>query len=246
MNFDDVSYVGVPEDNECIVNAVQIGKQLDLAPHIIRSWGDEFEEFLYIKKINGRMTYTQKSVAQFEWIKSMRDKGYGLQHIREQLRQKGFTHEDKALGLINPNDVNLMESIKTDLGIEMKNQLTNFLQEFVKAQEKSNIDLVADIKTEVEQTVQEQLEISVDSISKEINEFGNDNKNSTDELKSEIQNRFDDLDKKAEDRDIKLVEKLRDDTKDAKIKALELRIKELEEEQNQPKSLRERIFGKKK
>jgi hypothetical protein len=53
MNFDDVSYVGVPEDDECIVNAVQIGKQLDLPPHIIRSWADEFEEFLYIKKKRG-------------------------------------------------------------------------------------------------------------------------------------------------------------------------------------------------
>ena len=46
MNFDDVSYVGVPDDSECIKNAVQIGKELDIPPHVIRSWADEFEEFL--------------------------------------------------------------------------------------------------------------------------------------------------------------------------------------------------------
>lgn len=170
MNFDDVAYTNVPADKECIVNAVQIGKQLDLPPHIIRTWADDFEDFLYIKKMNGRMTYTQKSVEQFEWIKEMRNKGYGIKHIREQLRQKGFTHEDKTLGLINPNDVNLMESIKTDLGIEMKNQLSNFLQEFLDHQEQSNIDLVASVKTEVEQTVQEQLENSMSGIEKQLQE----------------------------------------------------------------------------
>jgi DNA-binding transcriptional MerR regulator len=231
MNFDDVSYVGVPEDNECIVNAVQIGKQLDLPPHIIRSWADEFEEFLYIKKMNGRMTYTQKSVAQFEWIKSMRDKGYGIKHIRDQLRQKGFTHEDKELGLINPNDVSLLDSIKTDLGIEMKNQLTNFLQEFIKAQEKNNIDLVADIKTEVEQTVQEQIETSMTGIQQELELQREENKKLSEQLSSIQQ-------------EISVTQDL--NSKMDNLKELMEQRKKESEEQIQHQGFFERIFGKKK
>jgi DNA-binding transcriptional MerR regulator len=183
MKFDDVSYIRVPEDNECIVNAVQIGKQLDLPPHIIRSWGDEFEEFLYIKKINGRMTYTQKSVEQFEWIKLMRDKGYGIKHIREQLKLVGFTNKDDALGIINPNDVNLMESIKTEIGIELKNQLNMFLNEFITKQELNNVNLVSDIKTELEQTVQEHLESSMKEINNKLESQIEDNKKLSHQLK---------------------------------------------------------------
>lgn len=184
MKFDDVSYIRVPEDNECIVNAVQIGKQLDLPPHIIRSWGDEFEDFLYIKKINGRMTYTQKAVEQFEWIKAMRDKGYGIKHIREQLKLTGFTHEDNSLGIINPNDVNLMESIKTDIGIELKNQLNVFLTHFLKEQDLVNANLAIDIKTELEQTIQEQLEGSMSEINKKLESQIEENKKISHQFKS--------------------------------------------------------------
>jgi DNA-binding transcriptional MerR regulator len=231
MNFDDVSYVGVPDDNECIVNAVQIGKQLDLPPHIIRSWADEFEEFLYIKKINGRMTYTQKSVEQFEWIKAMRDKGYGIKHIRDQLKLKGFTANGNELGIINPNDVNLMESIKTELGIEMKNQLSSFLKEFLANQEKNNIDLVANIKTEVEQTVQEQLEDSMCSIKKELELQREENKKLSNQLSSIQQ-------------EIAITQDI--NSKMDKLKeSMEQRKKE-SEEQTQHQGFLSRLFNKKK
>jgi DNA-binding transcriptional MerR regulator len=231
MNFDDVSYVGVPEDNECIVNAVQIGKQLDLPPHIIRSWADEFEEFLYIKKINGRMTYTQKSVAQFEWIKAMRDKGYGIKHIKEQWKLKGITDENKELGIITPNDVSLMESIKLELGIEIKNQLSNFLQEFVKSQEKNNIDLVADIKTEVEQTIQEQLEDSMSGIQKELESQREENKKLSEQLNS-IQKEI------AVTQDLNL--------KMDNLKLLMEQRKKESEEEPQHQGFFEKLFGRKK
>lgn len=169
MNFDDVSYVGVPDDSECVVNAVQISKIIDEPPHTIRSWADEFEEFLYIKKMNGRFSYTQKSIGQFELIKKLRrEKNFSIKQIKEQLRIKGFNYENNDSGLINPNDISLMESIKIDLGIEMKNQLANFLSDFFKLQEQNNIDLVTSIKTEVEQTVQDQIEVSMSGIKQEL------------------------------------------------------------------------------
>lgn len=230
MNFDDVSYVGVPDDNECIVNAVQIGKQLDLPPHIIRSWADEFEEFLYIKKINGRMTYTQKSVEQFEWIKAMRDKGYGIKHIRDQLKLKGFTYENNDLGIINPNDINLMESIKTDIGIEVKNQLKDFLSDFIRYQKDNNEKLITQVKTEVEQTVQEQLDNSMAEINEKLQLQVEENKKLSEQLSS-IQ------------KELSVTQEL-NSKMDSLKQSMEQRKKEAEE-QNQHQGLFGKLFGKK-
>jgi hypothetical protein len=83
-----------------------------------------------------------------------------------------------------------------------------------------------------------------ETVTEKMNEFKDDNIKSTNELKKQITNRFDELDRKSEERDLKLVEKLRDDTKDAKIKALELEIEELKSHQHQ--GFFGKIFGKKK
>jgi uncharacterized protein YjaG (DUF416 family) len=86
-----------------------------------------------------------------------------------------------------------------------------------------------------------------ETVTEKMNEFKDDNVKSTNELKKQITNRFGELDRKSEERDIKLVEKLRDDTKDAKIKTLELEIEELKSHQHQGfLSNLGRLFGKKK
>jgi len=232
MNFDDVSYVGVPDDSECIKNAVQIGKELDIPPHVIRSWADEFEEFLYVKKINGRLTYTQKSVDQFEWIKAMRDKGYGIKHIREQLKVKGFT-DNNDLGLINTNDISLMESIRTDVGIEVKNQLKDFLMEFKNLQEQIELQKEESRKIELELVIDEHNQMSEENMKKHIDE-------KILNQSSLIKNEFE----KIKERDVTLVENLRETLKDEKIKALEFEIEQLKNQQ--PKSFIYRIFHLKK
>ena len=255
MNFDDVSYVGVPDDSECIVNAVQIGKVLDLAPHIIRSWADEFEDFLYVKKINGRMTYTEKSIRQFEWIKAMRDKGYGIKHIREQLKIKGFNYDNNDLGIINPNDVNLMESIRTDIGIEVKNQLKEFLKIFMEHQGQNNNELIKSLTSEVEQTVQDQLEDSMIGIQKELEEQKEANqklleqlnevkeelaltKNTSLKVEEQLQDNFDSMSKKIIDENKESLEKLKNEIK-------YVSPEEINKYQEKNKSWISKIFNKK-
>lgn len=231
MNFDDVSYVSVPEDEECLVNAVQISKQIDEPPHTIRSWADEFEEFLYIKKINGRFSYTQKSIEQFELIKKLRrEKNFSIKQIKDQLRIKGFNYENNDIGLINPNDLNLMETIKSEIGIEIKNQLKDFLTEFYKIQKEENIKLVTSIKTEVEQTVQEQLDNSMAEISEKLELQVEENKKLSEQLNSIQQ-------------ELSVTQELNEKMDNLKH-SMEQRKKETEE-QNQHQGLFSKWFGKK-
>jgi len=166
-----VGYINVPEDDECLITAVHISKIIEEPPHTIRSWADEFEDFLYIKKINGRFSYTNKSIEQFEFIKKLRrEKNFSIKQIKDQLRIKGFHYEDNESGLINTDDINLMESIKVDIGIEVKNQLKDFLNVFMEAQSIENTKMINSIKTDVEQTVQEQISESMSGIEKQLKE----------------------------------------------------------------------------
>jgi DNA-binding transcriptional MerR regulator len=233
MNFDDVSYVGVPEDDDCIINAVQIGKIIDEPPHTIRSWADEFEEFLYIKKINGRFSYTQKSVEQFELIKKLRrEKNYSIKQIKEQLKIKGFNYDNHENEIINTNDITLLETIKVELGIEMKSQLNTFLIEFLKAQRNENDKLIESVKTEVEQTVQEQLEDSMAGIKQELEMQRQENKKLSERLSSIQQ-------------EVAITQELNSKMDNIKL-SMEQRKKESEEQSQQQTGFFGKLFGKKK
>jgi DNA-binding transcriptional MerR regulator len=227
--YNDVSYVSVPDDNECIVNAVQIGKIIDEPPHTIRSWANEYEEFLWVKKINGRLTYTKESIDEFRWIKSMRDSGMGRELIRQQfiLKKKGINEIEKVA---DPNNIGFMESIKNDLKIEMDNRIKDFLTEFIRLQADENFKLVNSIKTEVEQTVQEQLETSMSDIKQELQESKELNAKLSVKLE-EIQN------------EIAITRENAEKIDDLRVK-LEDRKKEFEQTQNNKQSIWNKIFKK--
>lgn len=171
MDYNDVSFKSVPTDEECIVNAVQIGKIINEPPHTIRSWASEFEDYLYIKKMNGRFLYTQKSIEQFEFIKTLRrEKNFSIEQIRQQLKLTGYNSEET--GLVT-NDINFIESVSTDVAIKLKNELGGFITELFNTQNESIQKYITSIKTEVEETVQEQLEVSEKKLQNKIQEQTN-------------------------------------------------------------------------
>lgn len=195
MDYNDVSFKAVPTDDECVVNAVQIGKMIDEPPHTIRSWANEFEDYLYIKKMNGRFLYTQKSVEQFEFIKTLRrEKNFSIEQIRQQLKLTGYNYNPKENGLVNSNDVNFIESISADISIKLKNELGNFIAEMFAKQNDLTKEHISKIQTNIEQTVQDQLENSEKKINETLNEkianqtekIQEDIKNNNQELLKEI------------------------------------------------------------
>lgn len=161
--YNDVSFNVVPNDEECVVNAVQIGKRIDEPPHTIRSWADAFQDFLYIKKINGRWQYTEKSVSQFQIIKSLRrDKDVSISQIKELIQNNGFQNlQNNTSSEVINRDTFDIQYITTVLTEENKRQMTAFMSAIIQQQNQFKETLLEELKSETAITVQETIESSV-------------------------------------------------------------------------------------
>lgn len=192
--YNDTTYNSVPDDNECVVNAVQIGKRIEEPPHTIRMWAEEYEDYLYIKKINGRFTYTEASVSQFEFIKRLRrEKDFGHAQIKEQIRIHGFNYNNFDGGLITEEG-----AVAIGLSMENKRQMKEFLQAFMEMQNANNDLFIENLKNELSITVQESVEIELKKQSVELN---NTIKEELSDTVSNIENKFSSLEEKIEDKD---------------------------------------------
>jgi len=164
-NYTDVNYSNIPTDEECIINAVQIGKVIGEPPSTIRVWAEKHQEFLYIKKINGRFSYTQASINQFKFIQTlMRDKKFTHDLVHEQLSKRGFEYEKYSSGLMNPEDPLGFEALASQLAIKNGEQLKEFLMKFVEYQEDFKKELKEDIKTEVAVAIDEHMDAKLDEL----------------------------------------------------------------------------------
>lgn len=156
MSFTDVNFHNVPKDNECIINAVQLGKRIDEPPSTIRTWAESYEDYLYIKKINGRFVYTEASVDQFRFIKEMhRNKGMSHKQIADIISKHGFQYGDFNSGLVDPKDPLGYQALASAIAVENQKQLAEFLSRFVQYQEENNKLVIEKIKNEVALTVDE-------------------------------------------------------------------------------------------
>ena len=171
MNFNDVNYKNMPTDDECVVNAVQIARRLGEQPHTIRMWAESYEDCLYVKKINGRLVYTEASVSQFEFIqKLIRKNKFTHAQIREHIDKHGFEYTKFDSGLVTPEDPLGFQALAVALSMENNKQLQLFLGEFMQLQEENNQKLISSIKEEVAMTVQDIVEIELENHYKAIEE----------------------------------------------------------------------------
>lgn len=218
FNYTDVNYSKVPEDDECILNAVQIGKMVGEPDYTIRLWANMHEDFLSVKKINGKFAYTQKSVSEFKFIQSLiRDKKFTHELVHEQLSKRGFEYEKYDSGLINPNDPLGFEALATQLAIKNGEQLKEFLVKFMEYQENFKTELKEELKSEIAISVDEHLE-------DKLNEFKNDMQIFIDERELEY--------KKQDEERISMLKAHMEDTK------------KKNEEENTKKGFWSRILGK--
>ncbi|OSA95774.1 UNVERIFIED_ORG: hypothetical protein B2H93_04955 [Clostridium botulinum] len=177
MKYTDVSYSHVPEDSECILNAVQLSKLIDEPDTTVRNWADKHQQYLYIKKINNRFVYTQASVDQFKFIKDLcRNKNFTHKQIAEHIKQHGFKYQSYDSGLVNPEDPLGFQALSSALALENNKQLQEFLGAFIKFQKEENNKFIQSIKTEVSLTVQDQLEDSMTTIESQLEQQKEDNK----------------------------------------------------------------------
>ena len=224
--YSDVSYSATPKDEECILNAVALGKLIGENPSTIRLWGDMYEEFLYIKKINGRMVYTEASVNQFRFIKDLiRDKKFTHKQIYDHISKTGFQYQKYDSGLINPEDPLGYEALASQIMIKNQDMMKQFLMEFVKYQEQFKEEIKSDIKSEVAITVDDRMENNLNDFKEELKE----------DLKQEFQSYIDQREMDYKNRDTQMIDSLKKHLEDSQRKF---------EENNSKKSFWSRIFNK--
>jgi vacuolar-type H+-ATPase subunit I/STV1 len=171
--YNDVSYIAVPRDEECVLNAVQIGKLIDEPPTTIRDWANNYANHLYIKKINGRFTYTEASVDQFKIIKILvRDKGFSHKQIKEHIERCGFKYSKNDSGLISPENQLPFQAVAESLALENKKQFENFLIQFVQKQQETQNEFFERMKIEnaitIQETIESELQKHIESIQDEL------------------------------------------------------------------------------
>lgn len=167
--YNDVEFKEIPTNEECMVTAVKIGEIIGEPASRIRKWAEYHEDNLYIKKTNGRFAYTQKSIEQFKFIKELKqEKNMTHEQIRQHMNKHGIHYSRYDGGLIDPKDPFGYEALASAISQKTQNELKDFLSNFITYQEDNNKKLAESIKTEVEQTVQEQLEDSMNGIKQEL------------------------------------------------------------------------------
>lgn len=165
-NYNDVEFKAVPKDEECIVNAVQIGKRIGEPPHTIRTWAEDFQEFLYIKKVNGRWQYTETSVEQFEIIKKLRrERNFSISQIKELIKRNGFANNDKEL---IGKDTFDMEYITTILTQSNQKMMQNLIHLMIAQQQEFAGELLRQIDEKTSIVVQENVEESINNFKTEL------------------------------------------------------------------------------
>jgi len=170
--YNDVSYSSVPNDDECVLNAVQISKMVGEPASTVRLWADMYEKFLCVKRINGRMVYTQKSVNEFKFIQMLiRDKKFKHEQVYEQLSKRGFEYSKYDGGLINLDDPLGFEALASQLAIKNGEQLKEFLMRFMEYQENFKKELKEELKNEVAVSVDEHLEDKLNEFKSEMQIF---------------------------------------------------------------------------
>ena len=165
--YNDVEFKPIPNDEECVVNAVQIGKRIDEPPHTIRTWADDFQEFLYIKKVNGRWQYTETSVKPFEIIKKLRrETNFSISQIKELIKRNGFANTGNDLSNKDTFDMEYITSILTQSNQQMMQKV---IQLMVAQQQEFAHELLKQIDERTSISIQENIESCMSDFKNELN-----------------------------------------------------------------------------
>jgi len=254
--YNDVEFKEIPTNEECMVTAVKIAEILEEPASRIRKWAEYHEDNLYVKKVNGRFAYTQKSIDQFKFIKDLKlNKNMTHEQIYQHMKKHGMQYSQYDGGLIDPKDPFGYEALSSAISQKTEIQLKEFLVNFVKYQEKNNDSLIKSITSEVEQTVQDQIEESMSDVEKELQLQKESNKQLSQQL-SEVQQELS-LTKETNQKQLEFQSnQIQENLDNLSNKIIETNVKTLNEfkclsleqikNQQEPKSFISKLFHKKK
>ncbi|MDF2701043.1 MAG: hypothetical protein K0Q49_2607 [Haloplasmataceae bacterium] len=232
--FIDVDYTDI--EKEVFLTAPDVAREIPADEKRVRYWGDTFgrtiKAFKVIQKLIDEKQFTHAQVRDYI--------------IKNGFEQIGDNENDLSKDLIGYN------GLSSEISVEIEQRLNSFEENIKKMLFEYGDFLKDDVKEQVALTVDEVVSDHINlfksditqNIKEELNIHKDENKKISEEIKEQIDIRFNQLDRNSEERDLKLVEKLRDDTKDEKIKALEKEIEELKSQKQT--GFFSKLFGKKK
>jgi hypothetical protein len=242
-NIIDVDFLDI--EKEVFLTAPDVAREVPTDEKRVRYWGDTFGDIKEcgVYKIDGRKKYTKQTIRAFKLIQKLIDeKQFSHMQVRDYITKNGFEY------MTDPNTKDLSKDLigynglSSELGVEVEQKLSSFKTD-IKNMLLEYGELLEDkIKQQVAFTVDEVVADKLDPLKVEIHDNLQEYKDSTKITIQEVENN---INKKLEERDINLVEKLRDNVQNEKIKALEAKIKEYEE-QTQYQGFFSKLFGKKK
>jgi DNA-binding transcriptional MerR regulator len=215
----------------------QVANSLNIPDSKVRYYTNVFDDILHIEVSNKQRRYTQADIDKMKFIIELKEEGMTIKQIQEYCQEVDFQNSQE---------------------IQVKETNPLSMQVIAKALLEQQAILINDMKQDIVNTVINEVNKSLDIQNEQFNDMRNSlNKDvaitvedtineqfqkSSDELKSEIHNRFNEMEIKIEKKDIDLVENLRETLKDDKIKSLEEEIKRLK---SQPKGFLSKLFHKK-
>lgn len=251
----DVEYASINSDNESIMNDVYvtmpyIAQKIGVSSSRVYHWSDEFGDI--IDKLNNnesnnsngnRKRYRESNVKTFALIKDLIDtQHFSHEQVRTYLIKQGEEYSEYDSGLINPKDPLGFQALASALTIEVKEQLnmfslqlTNEITTQVKELLNQQNDKYMQINTEMQGSVDDIISEKVNEISETIAQSVKDMNNSVSQVNNSIQT----LHKNNKNRDIILVNKLKQSMENTQQEYLnELKL------QSHKKSLFSKIFEK--
>lgn len=238
-------------DNVIYLSAPQLALKIKDTDIRVRHWADEFGDLIGIEKINGRKRYKESDIYKFAFIKDLIDnKNFKHDQVRIYLEKHGFKYEKYDSGLVNPKDPLGFEALASAINTEVTLTLEQFktslsedfrktMRDFLESQYQLNLETKAEIESSVDNIIgekigeieksntklHEELTLTVeDTVTKKLNE-----------QQKKYEEKIDELEKKATERDLKLIEPLK--------AVLEERQKK-EKEQHEKKGFWNKWFGK--
>jgi len=199
----------------------QVADMLNISASKVRYYTDVFDDILHIEFSNKQRRYTQVDIDKMKFMIELKEEGMTIKQIQEYCQEVSF-EDSKEIQIKENNPL----SIQTMAKALLEQQAT--LMEEMKKEIIDNIIRKGNIN------LQEQNE-----------QFDNMRTNLSNDVAITVEDGLERINKKLEERDVNLVDNLRETLKDDKIKVLELKIAELKLKQ-EPKSLFSKIFNFKK
>lgn len=121
------------------------------APHVLRYYEKEFEIEIPRKDSNHRY-YTYKEIELIQYIKGLKDKGFGNKQIKLIINSPEtiMNHEDNSIEIVKEDDNTLVPSeIAIKISEVLEDRFFERLEEYLYLENQDTSDLISDLKEEI-------------------------------------------------------------------------------------------------